>query len=65
MYPTAHIYRPSLIGPKKTSFLFDWGNFCFEVTPVTSSSFTATVASESFNDARIVFYDLENSWVTI
>jgi hypothetical protein len=35
------------------------------VTPVTSSSFTATVASESFNDARIVFYDLEYSWVTI
>jgi hypothetical protein len=35
------------------------------VTPVTSSSFTATVASERFNDARIVFCDLENSWVTI
>ena len=32
---------------------------------MTSSSFTVTVPSESFNDARIVFYDFENSWVTI
>jgi hypothetical protein len=49
-----------LLSPKKTKYKLDWDKFRFEVTPVTSSSFTMTVASEKVEDTRFVLPDLDN-----